>query len=545
MRTFLSTCAILTWFLRAEEAAETPTAPGGSAPQRFAIAADGREHIRDEVKVTLREEFARELKLAAGPGRPLNPALLRNLHPAIQSIKGGHANGRGFLNGEEAPAHIRRRAGEVVPRLARMLTFVLHPKADPVAVADELRTSPYVESVSLSVVHRPGFIPSDPGFAQQWGHDIVGLTNALDVTPRHLISVAIVDTGVDLQHPDLDVAIIHERGGYGDFPTGDAPTDGRASYDHGTHVAGIVGAAINGQGVAGFGDQVQLIVLNCAAWTDDPDPADSEYRIRNATDAINDAITLQAQIINCSFGSDGASLTSAEVEVLDEAYAHNVLVVCAAGNGGSDLVGDDITGVYWDQHPAPFIVSNLQQDGTLQPSSNRGWGIDLAAPGTAIYSTIPITPPPPGGAPYGSKSGTSMAAPMVSGAAAVIMSMNAFLLDDHSVKHLLARMATDIGAEGKDDLFGWGRLTLSAPMLRILRSATAFVSPVDDTGGDNGDYDQPWGSLPAAFANVPDSAVLVLNGGDVDAAVYRYPAQTLTKPCTLTALPDRPVVIGE
>lgn len=520
-------------------------APVPAAQSRFSRTADGREYIRDEVKVTLRDTFAQELKRRAGPGRALDHALLRGLHPAILSVKSLHSNGKAFLNGEEPPGHIRRRAGEAVPHLARMLTLVLQPNADAVAVVGELRALPQIESASLSEALQTSFVPSDPKYAQQWAPPVIGLPAVWDITPRHVIRVAIVDTGVDLEHEDLWSTIVADRGGFGDFPTGDAPTDGRARYDHGTHVAGIVAANLNGLGVVGFGNQIELVVMNCAQWSDNSDPSKSQYVIVNSPDAINDAIFLQARVINCSFGRDSGDLDDALYEALDEAEAHDVLVVCAAGNGGPDLVGDDITGQYWDHHPAPVIVSNLRQDNTLNPSSNRGWGIDIAAPGSGILSTIPMTPTPAGGSPYASKDGTSMAAPMVAGAAAVIMSMNAFLIEDHSAKHLLARMATDLDPAGKDQLFGSGRLTLSAPILRVLRFADAFVNPADNTGGDNGDYDQPWGSLPAAFANVPDGSVLVLNGGDVDAPSYRYPAQTITKRCTLTALPDRPVVIGQ
>lgn len=512
------------------------TAPPTALPP-ISRALDGREYIRNEVKVTLRDQFALELQQASGRGRPLNHDLLRGLHPAIESILSRHSNGRAFLNGEDAPDHIKRREGEQVPRLARKLTFVLHPNTDAATVLEELRSLPQIESASLSELLTPHLIPPDPGFAQQWAPGIIGLTNAWNVTPRGVIRVAIVDTGVDLDHPDLASGIVVARGGFGDFAGGDAPTDGRSAYDHGTHVAGIVGAAFNSAGVVGFGNQILLLVFNCATWN----AGAGQYRIGNSDDAINQAITDGANVINCSFGSTPGSLSASMLEVLDDAYNHNILVVCSAGNEARDMTGN-----YWDQHHAPFIIAATTSADAFDASySNYGAGIDLAAPGTTIYSTIPLTPMPPGGVAYGFNSGTSMAAPMVSGAAALVMSMSPDLLDDHSVRHLLIRMAADLGAPGKDAQFGWGRLNLSESALRILRSAHSFVSPVDNTGGDNGDYDQPWASLPAAFANAPDGAVIVLNGGDVDTAAYHYPAQTLNKRCTLTALPDRPVVIGQ
>lgn len=203
----------------------------------------------------------------------------------------------------------------------------------------------------------------------------------------------------------------------------------------------------------------------------------------------------------------------------------------------------------------PFIISATKSDDTfdnLYSNSNFGARVDLSAPGGLIYSTVPIgsnpTPDPTYGtfdSNYGTKSGTSMAAPMVSGAGAAVMSMNPNLIMDYDTKDILIRMATDLGAPGRDAQFGWGRLFLSAPMMQALRSADTFVSSEPYLIFEFGTYGTPWRSIPNALASVPDRAVLVLNGGHVLVPTYHYPAITITKPCTLTALPDRPVVIGQ
>ena len=162
--------------------------------------------------------------------------------------------------------------------------------------------------------------------------------------------------------------------------------------------------------------------------------------------------------------------------------------------------------------------------------------MDLAAPGTSIYSTVP------GG--YGNKTGTSMAAPQVSGAAALIMSMNPTLIGDRSTRHLLIRMAQDKGAAGYDEQYGWGALRLRQSTLQACRDATAFVSSASTAGTENGRYDTPWRTLLDALRNVPNGATLILNGGVTDVPVYTYPPTIILKPCTLSAIPDRPVTIG-
>jgi hypothetical protein len=136
-----------------------------------------------------------------------------------------------------------------------------------------------------------------------------------------------------------------------------------------------------------------------------------------------------------------------------------------------------------------------------------------------------------------------MAAPQVSGAAALIMSMNPTLIGDESTRHLLLRMAQDKGPPGYDEQYGFGVLRLRQSTLQACRDATAFVSSAS-TAPEGGNYDWPWRSLPAALTNVPNGATLILNGGTTDVPVYNYPPITITKPCTLSVIPDRPAVIG-
>jgi len=501
------------------------------APQRsHGRTSTGEEYILDEVKVTLRDGFIRSLRHSTTPGRGLDAEPIRKLHPGIDSVLARHTAAACLLEGRPFPPHLRTRPGEAVPLSSRMLTLRLKPGSNAEKVVQELRQRPEVQSASLNVLHRLAFMPNDPKFPSQWAPPVIGLTNAWNVAPRGNISVASVDTGVDLEHPEFAGRIIYNRG-FGDFANGDAPADGRDGAGHGTHVAGIVAAAVdNAIGVAGFGNQIRLLAMGCATWSD----GEHTYKLTNVDDAINEAIAQGARVINCSF-ENNSDLPASVNEAIDAAFDANVLIVAAAGNDGQD-----ISGVFWGQSAVPFIISSVAQGDVLAVASNYGSRIDLAAPGQDIYSTLPTGFGET--LEYGSDSGTSMAAPMVSGAAALILSMNPTLLEDHAAKDLLRRMATDLPPPGHDSHFGDGRLFLSEPVLRAVRNADAFVSRYD--GGSTGGYDTPYTSLPDALAHVGDGARLVLNGGDVYAPVYNYPPISIAKPCTLDAIPDRPVVIG-
>ena len=489
--------------------------------------ADGRKAIANELKVTLKEPSARVLSLDAGDKpRPVNRATLRALHPDIVEIAGRHTGSRRWLNGEDLPRHLRQADGRI-PRIARNFSVILRAGTDLASVRTALQQHPDVERVDFKIIADLDSIPNDPSYSRQWAPSIIGLETAWDVPGRGRIRVAVVDTGVQLAHPEFMGRIVFNDG-YADFGSGEAPTSGNR-FDHGTHVAGIIGATRNNnQEVAGFSNDIDLMVLNCATWDSDT----STWKVGNADDAVDDAVANGAQVINCSFAL-GPELED-EVEA---AYDASVLVVNSAGNNAGNIGGSWESGSIALLTVTATMASGSPATDVFDASySNFGPGVDLAAPGTAIFSTIP-----PGGTAI--KDGTSMAAPQVSGAAALVMSMNPTLIGDESARHLLIRMAEDKGLPGYDEQYGFGVLRLRQSTLQACRDATAFVSSAS-TAPEGGNYDWPWRSLPTALNNVSDGATLILNGGTTDVPVYHYPAITIAKPCTLSAIPDRPAVIG-
>lgn len=274
----------------------------------------------------------------------------------------------------------------------------------------------------------PSAYPNDPYFPNQWGFH-GGYGSKADVAWNTVIggsvTVAVVDTGVDIGHPDLnanawlnvDEAVNgydDDRNGYVDDVYGwDFSNDDNSVYDgtfdsHGTHVAGTIGARTNnGTGVAGMNWQVKIMPVkfigsNGSGYTSD------------AVRAINYAVANGAKVINCSWG--GGSYSASLRSAIQAAANAGVLVVVAAGNSATNL---DVNTYY----PVGYALSNmigvaaLASDGSRASFSNYGPGrVHIAAPGQTILSTLP------GG--YGYYSGTSMATPHVAGAAALVWAMS-------------------------------------------------------------------------------------------------------------------------
>ncbi len=289
-------------------------------------------------------------------------------------------------------------------------------------------------------------VANDPRRSSQWAFNVVAFETAWATTRGAGVCVAVLDTGIQLDHPDFAGRI---AGTY-DL-TSDPIEDG---YGHGTHVAGIVAAnADNAIGVAGSAPAVDLLVVKVLG--------DAGSGPSSATaNGVIWAVDHGARVINLSLGSACATVCTsyAMAAAVDYAQAHDVVIVAAAGNDGTP--GDPEYN--WPSSPAalawPIAVASIDQAQNRSTFSTQASYVDVAAPGSAIWSTAPTHATvawPSGTSGYGGMSGTSMATPYVTGLVAILRSAH----PTETAAQIRARVTgtvTDLGPAGWDSSFGLG-----------------------------------------------------------------------------------------
>jgi subtilisin family serine protease len=331
----------------------------------------------------------------------------------------------------------------------------------------------FVILAALAVTGRLGDDDAGPDPArqpdEQWNLAMVGAPDAWGTTTGEDVVVAVIDSGVDSRHPDLRdrvVGSIDCTGADGDpdrcRPGGDTDADG-----HGTHVAGIaVAVADNGRGVAGVAPGARLLSVRALT----PDrcdrrPCGATGRAGDVAAGIRWAIAEGADVVNLSVGA-AARGSDDLVAAVDEAEAAGAVVVVA---GPSGAAGDDIvlgpavvvTAVDAERHAAPYARGTAGASTALAApgGDERSTGGDGCDGDHAIASAVPV----PGGESdaTGCLVGTSMAAPHVSGAIALLVATG--LSPREAVERLVAT-ATDLGAEGPDDRYGAGLIDIPAAL---------------------------------------------------------------------------------
>jgi subtilisin family serine protease len=394
---------------------------------------------------------------------------------------------------------VRYRASAELPAL----TLSASSDVTRIETADEeveelietLQRDPEVEYAEPDYAIRPAALPEDPLIRDTgsfYNYEIAQIIEAWDITSDcGSVVVAVIDSGVQVGHPDLEDNIWFNGG---EIPDNGADDDGNGYVDdrygfnfhhynsslrdemgHGTAVAGIIGAVGNNDvGLSGVCWSVQLLPLKIFG------AKGEEGRLSAALEAIDYAIAEGARVLNLSWTLVGGEKSAFLEDALKKAEKAGVLVVTAAGNDGLDLTVEPV-------YPASYDLSNLiavaahGPDGTLLSFSNYGLGVvDLAAPGFEITTT---------GGKYGytSFTGTSAAAPHVSGAAALLLSQNPSLAPSRISDLLRETVGTET------DL---ANVVVSGGNLNVLKAISALETEEAPSGEDASTEMAP--SLPAA-----------------------------------------------
>ena len=270
------------------------------------------------------------------------------------------------------------------------------------------------------------------------------------------VIIAIIDTGVDLNHPDLKNKIYSS--GY-DFANNDPIA--QDDHGHGTHCAGIASADTNNkEGIAGVAWNCKLLPVKVM-------DKEGYGKYSWISEGIIWASDHNADVINLSLGGEFPSETLKAA--LEYAYNKGVVIVAAAGNDG----GAVLYPAAYDEYCLAVAATDYNDQRvtflTYSWESNFGPEIDVAAPGVRILSTYPVSLTPPGYLPYAWGSGTSMATPHVAGLAALIKSLKPWLTVKQ-IMDVIRYSCDDINSgtyPGKDDYLGYGRINMEKAIVPI------------------------------------------------------------------------------
>ena len=299
-------------------------------------------------------------------------------------------------------------------------------------------------------------VSNDTYTAQQWGLAKVNAGEAWSVTTgSSTVKIAVLDTGIDPNHPDLAGKVVDTV----NFSTSGTADDIKG---HGTHVAGIAAAIPNnGIGVAGLGYDTSLMNVKVLG-----DEGTGSYSA--IAQGIVWAADNGADVINMSLSGTSASVTLENA--VEYAWSKGVVVVASAGNNGNS------TPVYPAYYTDAMAVASTDSSDNLSGFSNFGNWVDVAAPGSSIMATLT------GGA-YGYKSGTSMAAPFVSALAGLLKSIAVDADGDgqinDEVRAVLESTAQNIGVTG----VGGGRIDAAAAVagMNYLEGSQPVPGPAPET----------------------------------------------------------------
>ncbi len=379
---------------------------------------------------------------------------------------------------------------------------VVHVTVDP-AMADQavagLRGQPGVVSVEPNRQRQFHAVPNDPGYVDQWSHQITQIERAWDETTGNAdVLVAVADSGIVASHPDL-AGVVTEQvdAGTGQIMQGATDND-ICRVGHGTWVAGVLaGVGDNATGIAGVNWDLSILDINTA----DPSLGCSGPSDVGTIAAIDYATRQGADVVNLSLGGPETECPRALQQAITSAIEQGTIVVASSGNGGPSGAAN-----------TPGSCNGVISVGSVTPTSSiSGFSttnpyVDLVGPGgtggqpssaadvltTSFYANGAQT------GEYVAVAGTSFSAPYVSGVAALIRAVNPALTPTQ-VESLLESTATDLGPTGRDDQYGWGLVNADAVVAAASGDPVGEPEPDPNfptpSPGDDDDPIRPGGNV--------------------------------------------------
>ncbi|MEZ0313987.1 MAG: S8 family serine peptidase [Myxococcota bacterium] len=369
--------------------------------------------------------------------------------------------------GDARRREIVRRAGAVMSRVVsssrNTFEILAATPEESIEVARLLSESAEVRWAHPDFIVRASleFAPNDALFPQQWHHDVLNSRAAWDIgqgAPSMIISI--LDSGVDVTHPDLADKIVSPRDTLRQTDTAEPA----ANDAHGTACAGIAAASTNNaEGIAGVCPACSILPVRLL-------DQNGFTRVSAGADGIRWAVDHGARVLSNSWGI--APVSTELGEALDEAKAAGVLVLFASGNSG-ELIPDAQVAA----HPAVNAIGATNHYDLLAAYSNTGPHIVLTAPAAEVVTDIADRRGYTSGAYYAAFAGTSASTPVVAGIAGLVWSENPGL-SAAQVLQILRDGADRIGSQaypdGRNDLYGAGRVNAYRAM-RVAAGLTPCV----------------------------------------------------------------------
>ncbi|MGN6435118.1 MAG: S8 family peptidase [Agriterribacter sp.] len=306
------------------------------------------------------------------------------------------------------------------------------------AVIRQLEESGIIESYEENEENHAYFISNDPLYSSLHGLKKIQASAVWDIgiTGKNII-VAVVDTGIDVDHPDLNPNLWEDSKGNHGFNVIDDSNDLKDESEHGTHVSGTIAAVVNNSiGIAGVAPGCLLMSIKGLQG-----PTGSG-RVADLAKGIRKAVDNGAHVINNSWGPGTGNTVK---DAIEYAILHNVVVVFAAGNDNRVVRTIDAAG-----NPNVISVAATDENDNRASFTNFGPAVSVSAPGVDILSTTP-------GKNYKRFNGTSMAAPHVAGLAALILSKNSNL-NHNNVKAIIMNNCDALTGVPTGQPIGRGRI---------------------------------------------------------------------------------------